>query len=107
MWKIFDNSPFAYWLLAFGQKTNRVRGEPWALSLCDLLLLGIGFGWPLGGPSVAQEPPKRHARIAQAWICGSALFATEMEKGWAGQNLSGNRKRQKPLTTKDTKEHKG
>jgi len=41
-----------------------------------LCRLGLG----LGGPRVAQGPPKRGAREAQAWIQGSALLATKAEK---------------------------
>jgi hypothetical protein len=51
--------------------------------LC-LLGIGIGFGWTLGGPSVAQGPPKRHARVTQASIGATALFATKVEKMGGG-----------------------
>jgi hypothetical protein len=30
--------------------------------------IGSGIGWPLGGPSVAQGPPKRDARETQGSI---------------------------------------
>jgi len=32
--------------------------------------LGIGFGWPLGGPSVAQGPRERRARVeGKKYLC--------------------------------------
>ena len=31
--------------------------------VATLCLIGSGIGWPLGGPSVAQGPPKRHAWV--------------------------------------------
>jgi hypothetical protein len=45
-----------------------------------LCRLGLG----LGGPSVAQGPPKRGAREAQASIQESALVATKVEKWRVG-----------------------
>jgi hypothetical protein len=48
--------------------------------VATLCLFGIGFGWPLGGPSVAQGPPKRRARDAHGWIGAIALFATRAKK---------------------------
>jgi hypothetical protein len=50
----------------------------------DPLPTGFGIGWPLGGPSVAQGPPKRGAREAQASIQESALVATKVEKWRVG-----------------------
>jgi hypothetical protein len=46
---------------------------------------GIGFGWPLGGPRVAQAWPKGHARMAQAseWK-KSFCLQQKMEKGREG-----------------------
>ncbi len=46
--------------------------------------IGSGFGWPLGGPSVAQGPPKRRPREAQASIWGSVFVCNENKKmaGW-------------------------
>jgi hypothetical protein len=57
-----------------------------AKTVCDPLPIGIGFGiaWPLGGPSVAQGPPKRDAREAQASNGESALFAIKVGKGRVG-----------------------
>ena len=51
----------------------------------------VAPGWPLGGPSVAQGPPKRGAREAQASIeCKSALFATKDEKRpGGGEEIAG------------------
>ena len=45
----------------------------------DPLPIGIGLGPPLGHPSVTQGPPKPHARITLASICGSAFV---FNKGW-------------------------
>jgi hypothetical protein len=55
--------------------------------LATLCLLGIGFGWPLGGPGVAQAWPKGHPSVAQGWICGSAFVCNKKAKkaGW-GRN---------------------
>ncbi len=78
-----------------------------ALKLCDPLPTGIGsgFGWPLGGPSVAQGPPKRHARATQGSIDGLAFV---FNKSWKKAGWGAKRSRKdKHLTTKDTKEHKG
>jgi hypothetical protein len=51
---------------------------------CDPLPTGIGFGWPLGGPSVAQGPPKRDAREAQAWIHAKPFVCNKQREiaGW-------------------------
>ena len=46
--KIFDNSAFGYWLLAFGQKSNSMRGEGRCFHFATLCLLGIGFGIGFG-----------------------------------------------------------
>ena len=50
----------------------------------DPLPAGIGFGWPLGGPSVAQGPPKRDAREAQAWIHAKPFVCNKQREiaGW-------------------------
>ena len=71
---------FIFWIDFRGSATEdsvafRVLGQ--FATLC-LLGIGIGLGWPLGGPSVAQGPPKRRAREAQGSNCGSALFATRL-----------------------------
>jgi glycerol kinase len=42
--------------------------------------IGSGFGWPLGGPSVAQGPPKRDARASQASIRVSTFVCNESVK---------------------------
>jgi len=49
---------------------------------CDPLPIGIGLGigWPLGDPSVAQGPPKRDASEALASNGESVLFATKVGK---------------------------
>ena len=83
MGKIFENQQLAIgnWQLAKANPRN----------ICNLLLIGIGsgIGWPLGGPSVAQGPPKRQARVAHASNGGSTLFATKVEKWGVGeQNLT-------------------
>ena len=58
---------------------------------CDPLPIpgvGIGSGWPLGGPSVAQGPPKRRPREAQASIWGSVFVCNENKKVAGGGGLS-------------------
>jgi hypothetical protein len=63
------------------------RGDPCAARLqqaCDPLPIGFGIGWPLGGPSVAQGPPKRLARARLGSIRTKSLFATETRKMAAG-----------------------
>jgi hypothetical protein len=44
----------------------------------------VPLGWRLGGPSVAQGPPKRLARVALGRNLISALFATRVQKWGAG-----------------------
>jgi hypothetical protein len=58
---------------------------------CDPLPIpgvGIGSGWPLGGPSVAQGPPRRRPREAQASIWGSVFVCNENKKVAGGGGLS-------------------
>jgi hypothetical protein len=72
LWKIFDNSAFGYWLLAFGQKTNSVRDEAWVLSLCDPLpawdWVWVALGWPKRGPRATQAP-RKHRPSVDLWKC--------------------------------------
>jgi hypothetical protein len=55
----------------------------------DWFGIGFGIGWPLGGPSVAQGPPKRHAREAQASNGVSAFVCNERcrKAGVGAKNL--------------------
>jgi hypothetical protein len=87
--KIFDNSAFGYWLLAFGQKSNSMRGEGRCFHFATLCLLGIGFGigWRLGHPSVTQGSRKGNPSAMQGSILISALFATEVEKWGVGVEI--------------------
>jgi hypothetical protein len=54
--------------------------------------IGIGFGWPLGGPSVAQGWPKRGPRATQAWrkdqMEEMLCLQQKAEKGRAGKILA-------------------
>jgi hypothetical protein len=63
--KIFDNSAFGYWLLAFGQKKQHAAKHG-AFTLQPSACLGLGLGLGLGDPWVTQAPPKGHARATQA-----------------------------------------
>ncbi len=73
-----------YW--KYPQRENRCvlcfRG------FCDPLPAGIGIGsgiaWPLGGPSVAQGPPKRRPREAQASIWGNLFVCNKNKKRRGG-----------------------
>jgi hypothetical protein len=59
---------------------------------CDPLPIGIGagIGWPLGGPSVAQGPPKRHARaIPRVDLRKSLCLQQKLKKaGWGGEEIA-------------------
>jgi hypothetical protein len=54
--KIFDNSAFGYWLLAFGQKEQQPQLtfilRPSADWVWDWDWVWVALGWPLGHPSV-------------------------------------------------------
>ena len=76
--KIFDNSAFGYWLLAFGQKEQQPQltfilrpSADWdsahsrAKAAREWGPLGLGLGLGLGGAWVALGPPKRHPRATQ------------------------------------------
>jgi hypothetical protein len=69
--KIFDNSAFGYWLLAFGQKNQQ---QPQRFSFCDPLPIGfgfgIGFGSPKGHPWVTQASRKGLPSVEwYKWFC--------------------------------------
>jgi hypothetical protein len=64
--KVFENSAF--------------NGQHFSVQPCLAALCGLGLGLGLGGPSVAQGPPKRDARETQALMRVSVLFATKVSK---------------------------
>jgi hypothetical protein len=71
--KIFENQHLA----VSGQ------GSAKTAAFATLCRLGLGLGLGLGDPWVTQASPKGHARITQASIGESLLFATRVEKeGW-------------------------
>jgi hypothetical protein len=70
MGKIFDNSAFGYWLLAFGQKNKQ---QPQRLSSCDPLPIGIGFGTGIG------------SRLGHPWVELNKRFCLQQKlkkEGW-------------------------
>ena len=81
-------------------------------TLC--LWTGFGIGWSLGGPRVAQGPPKRGARAIHGSILLSAFICNKGGKRRVGCRLApefgGNRNiedinrkgKAKNLTTEDT-----
>ena len=100
--KVFENLAVSNWQLA----TSQSRGTWHSIgiwqgfaTLCRLgfrsftrksgarmgpVGTGFGIGWPLGGPSVAQGPPKGHARATQASIRVSVFVCNESAKSWVG-----------------------
>jgi hypothetical protein len=71
--------------------------------------LGLGLGLGLGDPRVTQGPPKRHARVTQASIYGSAfVFNKNGKKAGVGQEkiakiaeIAKDRRNQEPKPTAD------
>src|SRR5579859_4127116 len=59
--------------------------------------IGFGIGWPKGGPSVAQGPPKRRPREAQATIWGNVFVCNKNKKMAGGVVLAGLRVRQRDV----------
>jgi hypothetical protein len=53
--------------------------------VATLCLIGIGFGWPLGGPWVAQAWPKGHPWVElNKWLC----LQRKLKKWRGGAKLS-------------------
>jgi hypothetical protein len=79
---------FIFWIDFRGSATEdsvafRVLGQ-----FATLCLLGIG--WPLGGPSVAQGPPKRRARITLGLNGGRVIIYLTNQR-LSGTLVSGDR----------------